>query len=105
MTGAGHALKFLAGGGHSEEQLRGLDWTGTPIGAPMGWPQSLRTAVKLMLNTRHQVSILWGPDALHMFNDAAGQSFGAERRAAAMAQPGAIVWSEIWDVIALSSSR
>ena len=52
-----------------------------------------------MLNTRHPVSIFWGPDALHLFNDAAGQSFGTERRTAAMAQPGAIVWREIWDVI------
>ena len=52
-----------------------------------------------MLNTRHPVSIFWGPDALHLFNDAAGQSFGTERRTAAMAQLGAIVWREIWDVI------
>ena len=101
MTNAGHAdeLKFLAGGGLSGMQLRTLDWAATPIGTPGGWPQSLRTAVKLMLSTRHPVSIFWGTDALHLFNDAAGQSFGAERRAAAMAQPGAVVWTEIWDVI------
>ena len=101
MADAEHAdeLKFLAGGGLSGTQLRDLDWGATPLGQPAGWPQSLRTAVKLMLNTRHPVSIFWGPDALHIFNDAAGKSFGAERRAAAMAQPGAIVWSEIWDVI------
>ena len=101
MADAGHAngLRFLAGGGVAGAQLRALDWAATPLGPPPGWPQSLRTAAKLMLNTRHPVSIFWGPDALHLFNDAAGQSFGAERRAAAMAQPGAIVWSEIWDVI------
>jgi PAS domain S-box-containing protein len=93
------AVKFLAGGGVAGAQLRALDWSETRVGSPAGWPQSLRTAVKLMLNTRHPVSIFWGPDALHLFNDAAGQSFGAERRAAAMAQPAAIVWSEIWDVI------
>lgn len=101
MTDAKHAdeLKFLAGGGLSGAQLRAIDWAATSLGPPAGWPQSLRTAVKLMLNTRHPVSIFWGPDGLHLFNDAAGQSFGAERRAASMAQPGAIVWREIWDVI------
>ena len=101
MTDARHAdeLRFLAGGGLSGEQLRALDWSATSLGPPAQWPQSLRTAVKLMLNTRHPISIFWGPDALHLFNDAAGQSFGAERRTAAMAQPGAIVWREIWDVI------
>ena len=92
-------LRFLAGGGLSGEQLRALNWAATPLGPPAQWPQSLRTAVKLMLNTRHPISIFWGPDALHLFNDAAGQSFGTERRTAAMAQPGAIVWREIWDVI------
>ena len=52
-----------------------------------------------MLDTGHPLSIFWGPDAIHLFNDAAGQSYGAERRAAAMARPGAISWSEIWHVI------
>jgi PAS domain S-box-containing protein len=52
-----------------------------------------------MLNTRHPVSIFWGPNALHLFNDAARLALGAERRAAAMAQPVAIVSSGIWDVI------
>ena len=92
-------LRFLAGGGISGTQMRALDWEATPLGAPAVWPQSLRTAVKLMLNTRHPVSIFWGPDAIFLFNDAAAQSFGAERRAAAMAQPGAEVWREIWHVI------
>ena len=92
-------LKFLAGGGRSGAQLRALDWSENRLGTPAGWPQSLRTAVKLMLSTRHPVSIFWGPDAVHLFNDAAGQSLGAERRETAMAQPGAVVWREIWDVI------
>jgi len=58
VSDAEHAaeLKFLAGGGLSGMQLRALDWTATPLGAPAGWPQSLRTAVKLMLNTRYPVS-------------------------------------------------
>lgn len=101
MADAKHAdeLKFLTGGGLSGMQLRALDWTASPLGEPASWPQSLRTVVKLMLNTRHPMSIFWGPEAIHLFNDAAGQSFGAERRAAGMAQPGAILWSEIWDVI------
>jgi hypothetical protein len=101
MVDAKHAdeLRFLAGGGISGSQLRALDWTASPLGPPAGWPQSLRTAVKLMLNTRQPLSIFWGPEAIHLFNDAAAETFGAERRAGAMAQPGAIVWSEVWEVI------
>jgi PAS domain S-box-containing protein len=92
-------LRFLAGGGRSGMQLRAFDWTASPLGPPTGWSQSLRTAVKLMLNTRHPMSIFWGREAIHLFNDAAGKSFGAQRRAAGMAKPGAILWTEIWDVI------
>jgi PAS domain S-box-containing protein len=101
VTDAVHAdeLTFLAGGGFSGAQLRAFDWTSSPLGPPVDWPQSLRTAVKLMLNTRHPLAIFWGPEAIHLFNDALAQSIGAERRAVAMAQPGAIVWSEIWDVL------
>lgn len=101
MAGAGfvNGLNFLAGGGSSGTLLRAIDWTATPFGPPKGWPQSLRTTVKLMLSTRHPVSIFWGPDALHLFNDAAAQFFDAERREAAMAQPGASVLSAIWGVI------
>jgi PAS domain S-box-containing protein len=92
-------LQFLAGGGLSGMQLRALDWTTSSLGPPTGWPDSLRRAVKLMLDSRHPLSILWGPEAIHLFNDAAGQSFGAERRASGIAQPAAMLWSEIWDVI------
>jgi PAS domain S-box-containing protein len=92
-------LNFLAGGGVAGAQLRAFDWSLSPLGPPEGWPQSLRTVVKLMLNTRHPLFIFWGPRAIHFFNDAAGQSIGAERRASAMGQPGALVWSEVWDVV------
>src|SRR5277367_3116354 len=57
-------LKFLAGGGAAGAQLRALDWTSSPLGPPKGWPQSLRTAVKLMLNTRHPLSVFWGAEAI-----------------------------------------
>ena len=101
MADAEHpdALRFLAGGGLAGAQLRALDWTVTPLGPPAGWSRSLRMAVKLMLSARYPVSIFWGPDGLHLFNDAAARSFCAEPQATAMAQPGAFACSEIWDVI------
>jgi hypothetical protein len=48
MDGVG-GLNFLGDGGELGRLIRAKDWLRTPIGAPEGWPQSLRTAVSLCL--------------------------------------------------------
>ena len=48
------APTFLAGGGEMGALLRSLDWT-TPLGPPGAWPQSLRTAVRIMLTSRQPI--------------------------------------------------
>lgn len=55
-------LDFVHGGGDMGELLRRHDWTQTSVGAPETWPQSLRTAIRLMLNTRHPMFIFWGQE-------------------------------------------
>lgn len=97
--GGGRSPRFLHGGGASGAAMRAKAWATSPLGPPDAWPQSLRTAVRLMLNTRHPIFIFWGPDSLCFFNDAFGQSIGSERRASAIGRPAREVWAEIWDVI------
>ena len=43
-------------------RLRAHDWAATCLGPPETWPQSLRIAVRLMLNTGHPMYIFWGRD-------------------------------------------
>ena len=43
---------FLAGGGELGGLMRGYNWSETPLGPPDGWPQSLKTAVRIMLTSR-----------------------------------------------------
>jgi PAS domain S-box-containing protein len=95
----GGELSFLAGGGEAGTRIRAHDWTNSPLGAPEAWSQSLRTAVRLMLNTRHPIFIFWGNEHICLFNDAYGQSMGLERRENALGRPARQVWAEIWDVI------
>ena len=40
--------------------IREHDWSATPLGPPDSWPASLRTAVRLLLATRHPTAIGWG---------------------------------------------
>ena len=48
---------FLAGGGEMGERMRSLDWSRTPVGAPEAWPQSLRTAVSMLLPSKAQICL------------------------------------------------
>ena len=92
-------LLFLSGGGEMGERLRAFDWPSTPLGDPAGWPQALRTAIRLILNTSHPMYIWWGPQLLCFYNDAYRQSIGPERHPGSLGQPGRRVWDEIWEII------
>jgi PAS domain S-box-containing protein len=90
---------FLAGGGEMGALMRGHDWSHTPLGRPANWPQSLRTAVRLVLNTNHPMFIWWGQHLVQFYNDAYRQTMGPERHPRALGQGGRECWAEIWDII------
>ncbi len=90
---------FLADGGEMGARMRAHDWSATPLGPPEGWPAPLRTAVRLLLNTRHPMFVFWGPELICLYNDGYTASIGPERHPSALGQPGLAVWAEIWDVI------
>lgn len=75
---------FLTGGGEMGALMRAHDWSRHSLGALDTWPQALRTATRLMLNTRHQMCIFWGEDAIWLYNDAYLQTLTAERHPSSM---------------------
>jgi hypothetical protein len=96
---SGQRLGFLAGGGEMGALMRTHDWEATPVGAPETWPQSLRTTVRLLLNTQHPMFIWWGPELVQFYYDAYRQTMGPERHPSALGQRGRECWGEIWDII------
>src|SRR4051812_3145735 len=90
---------FLAGGGEMGALTRAHDWSATPIGPPESWPQSLRTALRILLNTNHPMFIWWGPELIQFYNDAYRQTMGPERHPSALGQRGRACWAEIWPII------
>ncbi len=90
---------FLAGGGEMGALTRAHDWSASPLGEPGTWPQSLRTAVRIVLNTSHPMFIWWGPELIQFYNDAYRQTMGPERHPSALGQRGRECWAEIWPVI------
>jgi PAS domain S-box-containing protein len=91
---------FLAGGGEMGALIRAYDWSASPLGKPGTWPQGLRTAVRILLNTNHPMFIWWGEELIQFYNDAYRQTMGPERHPSALGQRGRECWAEIWDVIA-----
>ena len=89
---------FLEGGGEMGALMRAKDWSATPLGAVEGWPQSLRTAVSILLNSRYPMFIFWGPQLIKIYNDGYRPITG-DKHPWALGRPGPEVWPEIWDAI------
>jgi len=74
------------------------DWSSTPLGPLEAWPQSLKIALSLVLNSQHPMWLGWGPECTFLYNDAYLQVLGAAKHPWALGRPAAEVWAEIWDV-------
>jgi PAS domain S-box-containing protein len=94
-----NSADFLAGGGEMGALTRAYDWSTSQLGTPETWSQSLRTAVRILLNTNHPMLIWWGPELIQFYNDAYRQTMGPERHPSALGQGGRECWAEIWDII------
>jgi signal transduction histidine kinase/ActR/RegA family two-component response regulator len=90
---------YLQGGGEMGALMRAHDWSRSSLGPPEAWPQSLRTMVRLILNTGHPMYIWWGADGACLYNDAYRASIGPERHPGSLGRPAREVWEEIWPII------
>jgi PAS domain S-box-containing protein len=86
---------WLVGGGELGELIRSADWTCTPLGPREAWPQSLRTAVNVVLANRFPMALLWGPELLLLYNDAY-RLIAADKLPRALGRSTLEVWSEVW---------
>ncbi len=77
-------------------RIHAHDWAETPLGPIEGWPQSLRTAVDLMLAARQPVYVAWGPGLTSLYNDGYVPILGT-KHPGALGAPYAELFAEIWD--------
>ncbi|GHE93083.1 histidine kinase [Streptomyces fumanus] len=79
--------------------LAAVDWAATPLGPPESWPQSLRTAVSILLSSRFSMWMAWGPDLTFFCNAAYRRDTLGQKYPWALGRPASEVWAEIWDDI------
>lgn len=73
------------------------DWSATPLGPMDGWPQTLRTAVELILPNRFPSVVLWGRDLIQIYNDSF-RPLMADKHPAGLGQPARECWPEVWHI-------
>jgi PAS domain S-box-containing protein len=86
---------FLAGGGAVGKLMRAKLWHDTPLGSPDSWHQSLKTVVRILLTSRYQMWMCWGPQLTMFYNDAYGPTLGVKQQWA-LGASAREVWKEIW---------
>ncbi|WP_427151998.1 SpoIIE family protein phosphatase [Streptomyces sp. TRM70308] len=89
----------FAAGGEVGLDLARVDWTATPLGPPDDWPQSLRTAVSILLSSRFPMWMAWGPELTFFCNASYRRDTLGRKYPWALGRPASEVWAEIWDDI------
>ena len=95
MQKPAEVLSFLLGGGELGALIRAKDWSATPLGPVEAWPQSLKTSLGILLNSRYPMFVFWGPHLVKIYNDAYRPITG-HKHPWALGRPAHEVWPEIW---------
>lgn len=100
MSSTNNKHYFLTGGGEMGELIRSKDWSKTSLGTPDAWPQSLRTTLSIILNSKFPMFLWWGEELTCFYNDAYRPSLGKEgKHPIILGQKAEEAWSEIWPTI------
>lgn len=91
-------MDFLAGNGEMAQRIRSYDWRDHSFGPPETWPQTLRSALSIALNSAFPTAIYWGPELRLLYNDAWAPIPGP-RHPDALGARAQDVWADIWHII------
>ena len=75
-----------------------VDWGATPLGLPAAWPDELRAAAGICLSSQFPLAIVWGPEFVYVYNDAAISVFGT-KHPWAMGRRVIDVWPDAWPTL------
>jgi PAS domain-containing protein len=80
------------------ERIRSFDWASHPMGPPEQWPDALRMALSLCLNSSFPTAIYWGAEMYVLYNDA-WSVIPAEKHPWILGKPASEGWADIWDIV------
>lgn len=83
--------------GETSRLVRAHAWELTPLGPSETWPQSLRSAVDLILGCDFPMVLLWGRELIQIYNDGYRKLMG-NKHPAGLGQPTRKCWPEVWHI-------
>jgi len=96
----GSRMRFIPDNGEMARLIIAHDWSQTSLGDPEGWPQSLKTTLSILVNSKFPTVVFWGKDLVCFYNDAFRPSLGVEgKHPWSLGKKGEEMWAEIWPII------
>lgn len=92
------SIRPLEGGGDMGALMRGHDWSTSALGPTTTWPQSLRTALSILLDSHFGMYIAWGRDYVQFYNDRYRPILGATKHPA-IGKRASETFAESWHII------
>ena len=83
--------------GHTEmaQLMRQWNWAETSLGNPRAWPDGLKVPLKMLLTSRFEMWLGWGPDLLFFYNDSYIPTLGL-KHPSMLGKPFREVWAEVY---------
>lgn len=96
-TGSSTSLSdIFVGDSEMAALMRAHDWAATPLGPPQSWPDALKVALRILLTSRFEMWLGWGPQVHFFYNDAYRPTLGL-KHPKSLGMPTRELWAEIWD--------
>jgi PAS domain S-box-containing protein len=87
---------FPLGGGRLGALIRAFPWSKTPLGPISAWPQSLKTAVDMVIQSPVPMCLLWGVEGIMIYN-VAYAAIAGNRHPSALGKSVFEMWPELVD--------
>ncbi len=87
-------MKGTTTGSEAAALIARLDWARSPLGEANDWPQSLRTAVDIVLHSPMPMLLLWGSELTQLYNDSFALLLG-NKHPGVFGQPAHQAWTAL----------
>ncbi|MCP1470540.1 PAS domain S-box-containing protein [Sphingobium sp. OAS761] len=71
----------------------------SPLGPVESWSPALVSTVRLLLSSRAEIALFWGPDLCALYNESYAPTIG-DKHPRALGRPAREGWAELWDDLA-----
>ncbi|MDZ3826325.1 PAS domain-containing hybrid sensor histidine kinase/response regulator [Pseudomonas monsensis] len=89
-------MNAVPGNDDAQALITRTDWSNSALGDAGLWPQSLRTAVDIVLHSPMPMLLLWGPQLTQIYNNGFAMLAGS-KHPHAFGQPAHLIWPELRD--------